>query len=367
MADLARRKTSALTAERLTGSSFEEMRANTRLMAYTASAIFGAAAFDGAIEGALPGDPPFAVLPIVAVLIIFALLVFIGPRMPRWALALLGPVGVGLIAYAIATTPGTGDGAVLYALPVLWTTMFFGRRGAIGIVLCVAVAHAVALMAMPAANSYPGRWVDVMVSACSIAVVILALDHRNKVLVARLASEARTDALTGLLNRRGFDERAVIELAHARRYRGQMAVATFDIDHFKHINDEWGHQTGDLVLAHLARVLSVEGREIDVVARLGGEEFTVLLPGSDDADAEAFTERVRRALATGHVDLPTVRVSAGVVATDTPDTIDQLLRRADAALYEAKRSGRDRTVIGSLAATAKPISDQDPYRSITPR
>jgi diguanylate cyclase (GGDEF)-like protein len=114
-------------------------------------------------------------------------------------------------------------------------------------------------------------------------------------------------------------------------------------------------------------VLSVEGREIDVVARLGGEEFTVLLPGSDDADAEAFTERVRRALATGHVDLPTVRVSAGVVATDTPDTIDQLLRRADAALYEAKRSGRDRTVIGSLAATAKPISDQDPYRSITPR
>jgi diguanylate cyclase (GGDEF)-like protein len=349
-----------------TGSSLEDPRASKKVMAYTASAIYGAAAFDGAIEGALPGDPKFAVVPVVAVLIIFAVLVFVGPRLPRWGLALLGPLGVTLIAYAVATTPGAGDGAVLYALPVLWTTMFFGRRGAIAILTCVAVGQAIALILMPAASSYPGRWVDVMVSACSIAVVILALERRNQMLVTRLAGEARTDALTGLLNRRGFDERASVELAHARRYRGQIAVATFDIDHFKHINDEWGHQTGDQVLAHLALVLARECREIDVAARLGGEEFAVLLPGSDNADAEAFTDRVRRALAASEADLPSIRVSAGVLSSETPETIEQLLRRADSALYEAKRSGRDRTVIGSIGGVGE-ASDGAHHRAMSPR
>jgi diguanylate cyclase (GGDEF)-like protein len=360
-------KTATVTDKPLSGSSLAEMRANRKVMAYTASAIYGAAAFDGAIEGALPGDPPFAVAPVIVVLIIFALLVFVGPRLPRWALALLGPLGVGLIAYALATTPGAGDGAVLYALPVLWTTMFFGRRGAIAIILCIAVAHAVALILLPAGSSYPGRWVDVMVSACSIAVVILALEQRNNVLVARLAGEARTDALTGLLNRRGFDERAAVELAHARRYRGQVAVATFDIDYFKRINDEWGHQTGDLVLAHLAWVLGNECREIDVAARLGGEEFTVLLPGSDSAEAAAFTDRVRQVLTIAEGDLPTVRISAGVAATDNPDTIEQLLQRADSALYEAKRSGRDRTVIGSLTTVSDRTSRPEARGSLTSR
>jgi diguanylate cyclase (GGDEF)-like protein len=316
-------------------------------MAYTASAIYGAAGLDGIVEGFLPGDPKFAMLPVIVVLVIFAVLVTIGPRMPRWALALLGPLGVVLIAYALATTPGAGDGAVLYALPVLWTTLFFSRRGAIAIIACVAVGHAITLLELPASSSYPGRWVDVMVSACSIAVVILALERRNQLLVTRLADEARTDALTGLLNRRGFYERASVELAHARREGGQLAVATFDLDYFKRINDEWGHETGDQVLAHLGRLLTAECREIDIAARLGGEEFTVLLPGSDSAEADAFTQRIRIALATQVSELPRVRISAGVAAGGAPTEIEQLLLQADSALYDAKRSGRDRTTVAS--------------------
>jgi diguanylate cyclase (GGDEF)-like protein len=323
----------------------QDIHRNRRVMAYTAAAMYGAAALDGAIEGFIPGDPAFAVVPVIVVFVVFATLLVVGPRLPRWALAALGPLGVALTSYALATTPGAGDGAVLYALPVVWTTFFFGRRGAIAILGCVAVGHLIVLLCLPAASSYPGRWLDVMVAVTAISLVVLALESRNQMLLTRLAGEARTDALTGLLNRRGFDERAAIELGHLRRSGTPIALATFDLDYFKRINDEWGHDTGDQVLAHVGRVLASASRDIDVAARLGGEEFAVLLPESDVAGAQAFTERVRAALMDNRSGLPAVRVSAGIYATGLVTDIHTLLRNADTALYEAKRTGRDRTVI----------------------
>jgi diguanylate cyclase (GGDEF)-like protein len=279
------------------------------------------------------------------VLVMFATLLAVGPRLPRWALALLGPAGVALIAYALATSPGPGDGAILYALPVLWTTIFFGRRGAVAIVACVGVSEATALLLLPAASTYPGRWVDVMVSSIAIAIVAHVLECRSELLLERLQGEARTDPLTGLLNRRGFDELATRELVHAGRDGRPIALAIFDIDHFKQINDEHGHVVGDRALVHIARLLAGESRGIDVAARLGGEEFAVLMPGSDRAGAEAFADRVRHALAAyDHPSLPEVRVSAGVTATAVPTDIETMLKRVDWALYAAKRGGRDRTV-----------------------
>ncbi|HTX07901.1 MAG TPA: GGDEF domain-containing protein [Solirubrobacteraceae bacterium] len=327
-------------------SSFEDIRTNRRIMAYTAAAIYGIAGLDGAIEGFLPGDPPFSLLPVVVVFIMFFALMAVGPRLPRRALALLGPLGVVLIAYALSTSPGPGDGAVLYALPVFWTTFFFGRRGAAVILACVAVGHAITLLALPAADSYPGRWLDVMVSVTGVALVVLVLERRNELLMSRLAGEARTDPLTGLLNRRGFDEHAARELAHLGRDGHSIALVIFDIDHFKHINDQWGHIVGDRVLAHMARLLTTEARAIDVAARLGGEEFAVLMPGGHQAGATAFAERVRRALAaTDCSDVPEVRVSAGITVTIDPLEVQTVLERADQALYAAKRGGRDRSVV----------------------
>jgi diguanylate cyclase (GGDEF)-like protein len=326
-------------------SGLEDIRSNRRVMAYTAAAIYGIAGLDGAIEGFLPGDPPFSMLPVVVVFVLFFVLMAIGPRLPRRALALLGPLGVVLIAYALSTSPGPGDGAVLYALPVFWTTFYFGRRGAVAILACVAVGHAITLLALPAADSYPGRWLDVMVSMSGVAIVVLVLERRNELLVIRLAGEARTDPLTGLLNRRGFDEHASRELAHAGRGGRSIALVTFDIDHFKLINDRWGHVVGDRVLVHIARLLTSESRLIDVAARLGGEEFAVLMPGSDKAGAVAFAERVRRALAeTDCSNLPQVRMSAGLATTTTALDVEAMLQRVDEALYAAKRGGRDRTV-----------------------
>ena len=251
-----------------------------------------------------------------------------------------------LIAYALSATPGAGDGAVLYMWPVLWSTFFFGRRGAISIVLCIGVAHAATLMLLPEASSYPGRWIDVMVSVSVVAIVVLTLVRRNDMLLTRLGEEARTDALTGLLNRRGFDELAALELAHARREASSVAVVVFDIDYFKRINDEWGHEVGDRVLTRIGSLLTRHSRDIDVVARFGGEEFVVLLPRCESADASAFAERVRAALASDAFEgLPTVRMSAGIAAATAPEGVELMLQGADSALYSAKRAGRDRTVI----------------------
>jgi hypothetical protein len=226
-------------------SSWENVRVDKRIMAYTAAAMYGAGVLDGLIEGFLPDARPFARAPVVAVLVASVTLSIIGPRMPRWGLALLGPFGVALVGYALATTPGAGDGAVLYALPVLWMTLFFGRRGAITVVACVGVAHAVALLSLPAASAYPGRWLDVMASVSAICVVVLVLERTNRLLLTRLAGEATTDPLTGLLNRRGFADRASVELVHARRDGIPIGLAALDIDHFKRVNDQWGHGVGD--------------------------------------------------------------------------------------------------------------------------
>jgi diguanylate cyclase (GGDEF)-like protein len=318
--------------------------------------MYGAAGLDGLLEGLLPSGPSFAIAPVLIVLVILAGLLTVGPRLPRRTLGLLGPLGVGLTAAAVATTPGTGDGAILYTLPVLWTTLFFGRRGAATIVICVALAHAGALLALPGASSYPGRWIDVMVAVCVVSLVVLTLKERNESLLGRLADEARTDALTGLLNRRGFEERAVLALAQTMRDSTPLALVTFDIDYFKRINDEWGHDMGDRVLARAGILLASLARGIDVVARMGGEEFTVLLPGADIADADLFSERVRHALAEPDPSgTPRIRVSAGVAACDPPANIEALLERADSALYEAKRSGRDRTVAFRPTAPTKPV------------
>jgi diguanylate cyclase (GGDEF)-like protein len=249
-----------------------------------------------------------------------------------------------LIAYALSATPGAGDGAVLYMWPVLWTTFFFGRPGAIVVVLCVGVAHAVTLLVLPEASSYAGRWVDVMVSVTVVAGVVLTLVRRNDALLDRLSDEARTDSLTGLLNRRGFDERAALELARARRDGEELSVAEFDIDYFKRVNDAWGHEVGDRVLVRLGSLLAAESRDIDVVARFGGEEFVVLLPSSDAHNAAAFAERIRTMLARDAHDLPAVRVSVGVMTARAPGSIESMLQGADSALYDAKRGGRDRTV-----------------------
>jgi diguanylate cyclase (GGDEF)-like protein len=316
-------------------------------MAYSAAAMYGAAAFVGTAEGLLPGGERFSPAPSLIALGVVISLVLWGRRLPMPALAALGPIGVILIGVAIATTKGHGDGAALYAWPVLWQSYFFGRRGTITIIVCVGVVHALALLALPPGVGYVDRWLDVMVSMIVVGGVIDLLSVRNERLVERLAGEARIDGLTSLLNRRGFIEAARAELARARRSNAPVGFVSFDIDHFKAVNDEFGHDAGDKVLVRLGQIFREQTREGDLVGRMGGEEFVVLLVDSDVTRSLEYAERMRAAFAVEAPGLPRATLSAGVTAARSPIELQPHLQMADAALYAAKRAGRDKAIVDS--------------------
>jgi diguanylate cyclase (GGDEF)-like protein len=166
---------------------------------------------------------------------------------------------------------------------------------------------------------------------------------------AELERLATTDELTGVCNRRRFLENAEYELRAARRYGRALSLIMFDLDHFKRINDRYGHQCGDAVLEAAAETACAGLRETDCLARYGGEEFAVLLPESGRAEAEAVAERIREALARLVVQWAgeelSLTASFGVTSVSARERdIDPLLERADRALYEAKDAGRNRVV-----------------------
>ena len=166
---------------------------------------------------------------------------------------------------------------------------------------------------------------------------------------ADLARLAMIDPLTAILNRRAFMLEYERELSRCVREKTGLALAIFDVDHFKDVNDTHGHLVGDKVLRRVADTLRASLRGHDVIGRYGGEEFALLMPGADTAAALAGTERARlavseRPIQAGPLRIP-ITVSAGVAAVGAADADwESLLRRADAALYEAKRNGRNRVV-----------------------
>ena len=162
----------------------------------------------------------------------------------------------------------------------------------------------------------------------------------------RLDHQASTDALTGIANRRVFDDRLRAELARAERHEREVSLALFDLDHFKRINDAYGHHIGDRALTRFASVLAKYARRGDVVARVGGEEFAWLMPETDHDGAFAAAERVRTAIELERdEEFGGISVSVGVVIADSLSTAESLVRAADRALYEAKESGRNTTVV----------------------
>jgi two-component system cell cycle response regulator len=178
----------------------------------------------------------------------------------------------------------------------------------------------------------------------------------------RLSLLAVTDDLTGLANRRGFDNELEDEILRARRFGQPMAVAVFDLDRFKAINDTWGHQHGDIVLQAFARVLQGSSRRVDKTARIGGEEFVALLPTTDASGASIFAAKVREN--TEAMEIPVdgeenglrVTVSAGVAVLSARGACERenaelarsILRIADECLYLAKSSGRNRVVMREI-------------------
>lgn len=188
--------------------------------------------------------------------------------------------------------------------------------------------------------------------------VLLTLDAPQQSinsLLQEMHRGATRDALTGMTNRRSFLDRLEQEISATSRHALNTCVAMLDVDHFKKINDTYGHPAGDAVLIELARRLQETVRTEDVAARFGGEEFVLMLPLTQLEGGKLLLERVRKIVADAPFDVPTpsgsqsiaVTLSAGLTAVTAGQTPEQVLEKADVCLYEAKRAGRNRVVVSS--------------------
>jgi diguanylate cyclase (GGDEF)-like protein len=188
------------------------------------------------------------------------------------------------------------------------------------------------------------RWLAALTLGAMVLLVLFGvLLRRAQLLSASLIStldeQARQDGLTGVLNRRALDEQLATEIDRARRAKTPLAVALFDLDHFKKFNDSRGHLEGDELLRRAARAWKALTRSVDALGRYGGEEFLLMLPGCDSEQARKLVERYRPVVPFGQT------FSCGVAQWNTTENATGLLERADRALYAAKSGGRNRTEV----------------------
>lgn len=202
--------------------------------------------------------------------------------------------------------------------------------------------------------------IEISISAVRIKNSWHAVAIVRDITVRKLADEqlkqmASTDALTGICNRRRFNEVLQVEIARAKRFGTPFTLIIFDIDHFKRINDTYGHQAGDQVLLKLSLLVSKNIRNTDLFARWGGEEFTVLATNCETFCPHSLAEKLRKLIeAYPFAEVGKVTCSFGATEYKSGDNEESLIRRADSNLYQAKESGRNRVVCGEIPDLANP-------------
>jgi diguanylate cyclase (GGDEF)-like protein len=287
-------------------------------------------------------------------------------RMPRLVLYLLPLLGILMICVSTAVTGSPADGTELLLIwPVLYASYFLPTRVAwANVVAAVGLYGPVTLHHMKGNGITPCVYLA-GTSVCTM-LIVSALRRHIAELVAVSRDEARTDGLTGLPNRRAWDEALAREVARRDRQGGSLALLLVDLDHFKRLNDTAGHAAGDQALRRLAVLLRGQLRQMDVLARIGGEEFVLLLPACRAAEAAERAEQLRSLVRLTASTWPEpVTVSVGVAAIPEHAThAAELVAAADLALYAAKNAGRDRVRTAPVplipACAPDPSSDRRP-------
>ncbi len=264
-------------------------------------------------------------------------------HVPRWALTLLAPLGTVLVGLASVLSGTTTDGSeLLYIWPILYTAYFMRLRNAfLNVCLVAAIYTPLSISLLGPKGITP----SVYLVGTSVVTVLIVASLRKQLneLIAATELEARTDGLTGLANRRSWEEGVTRELSRQSRAGVPLCVLLIDLDHFKRLNDTHGHAAGDAALIGVACVLRDHARQSDVLARVGGEEFALLLPDCKLDEAHGRAEEIRKTIERTSARWPTpVTVSIGVAVLPLHGTTgDELVAAADTALYGAKRAGRN--------------------------
>ncbi len=271
--------------------------------------------------------------------------------LPRWSFpALIAAASV--VATGVVHSAGADSayGVMPYLWPTAYASWFFSRRIALAQITLIGGLFALELADRDLAHTPVAEWVTTIGTLLLVGLVVSVVRDRLSDVISNLSDAARRDPLTGLLNRRGFQEAFDVEIERARRTEQALSVIVGDLDHFKEINDEFGHAAGDEVLRAVGDALSSGKRSWDAAARVGGEEFAILAPDTDEHGAYILAERIRGAveLSSGRQGRGGVTASFGIASFPVHgQTAASLLQAGDQALYAAKRLGRNRTVISS--------------------
>src|SRR5436190_5291459 len=319
-----------------------------KAMARVLSWFYFAGAAIGLVSLALAREPSANVVGLLGVaaatLVAGVVLRFLPSRIADWGVPMFLAVGTLLITAAVCFN-GRGDST--YALYYVWTAVtafyFLPRWQGLLQLAIAAIAYAGVLTIAP--PSVPVQhWLIVMGTAMVAGLLLAHLRERLERIVRGATNAARIDPITGLLNRRAFQEHFDLEVERSRRTERPVSVLVGDIDSFKTVNEALGTEAGDSALETLAHDLCKWKRRIDLAARIGGEEFALLLPESDERGAFLVAERLRRAVQRTFADTGVPLTMSFGIATfpDHGEDPQLLLRAADQALYAAKHMGKDR-------------------------
>jgi diguanylate cyclase (GGDEF)-like protein len=310
--------------------------------------LFGAASLVTALGLLLPHQATvdtdgLAVVVAGSAILAIVLLVW-GKRLNDTGYSVVVGLGTVLISLAAVSNGERSGGAagydeLYYLWVVFYAAYYLQRRGLVLQVLLIAVSYGVTLVLIDPGPVATSRWLTVIGLVTGGAVVIRLLTEHVEQLMAELDTAARTDRLTGLANRRALEHDYRREAARSARTGEPLALVLIDLNRFKDINDLYGHAAGDRALVGVSGRMRSVLRASDIAARIGGDEFVLLLPGSDLAGATVIAERLTASVAEPHTGITPVGLCFGAAACAAgAESLDEMMRRADQALYAKKRA-----------------------------